>query len=256
MSYRVCLLLVVLSLTGVAYARLSPESPAVTKRFKELLFEGILARVPAKTASALIIKQLGGKFEVEGVNVGEFDGGINNEYIADGVKAFLADQDIMGRIADNPALMNDYANLELTSGLTFMHYLKTESQLKTMLAAGGDINAKAWYGYTPLMQAILRLPDTEVAKAMIEVPGIDVNAVGGFGGTTALGNAVYKRKTDVVRALLQHPDIDINIPLTPNRVTALEQASKYDDPEGLEIAELLRIHDALDKARAWHRGLK
>ena len=102
----------------------------------------------------------------------------------------------------------------------------------------------------------MRLPDTEVAKAMIKVPGIDVNAVGGFGNTTALGNAVYKRKTDVVRALLQHPDIDINIPLTPNRVTALEQASNYDDPEGLEITELLRIHDALDKARAWHRGLK
>ena len=247
MSYRVCLLLVVLSLTGVAYARLSPESPAVTKRFKELLFEGILARVPAKTASALIIKQLGGEFEVEGINVGLLlpNGKIivNGEYIADSVKAFLADQEIMERIADNPTLMNDYINLDLGSGQTFMHYLRTESQLKIMLAAGGDINAKAWHGYTPLMQAILRLPDTEVAEAMVRVPGIDVNAVGGFSGTTALGNAVYKRKIDVVRALLQHPDIDINIPLTSMKMTALEQASRYDDPEGMVIAELLRQHN-------------
>ena len=237
-----------------------PSSPKISKRLKEIFLKGISERVVAKDFPALMDKLLKARgrdgFIVEGQDVRMFPGkgypyGIGNGYVNDTLEAFMSDKEILKQVAASPSLLGDYIDLDLGSGMSFLHKVKTVEQLEAFLAAGGNINHQAWFGYTPLMFAISHVDDPEVAIAMIKHPDIDINAIGGFSPSTAIGFAVYKRRIDIVQALLEHPDIDLTIVLhntvsasSSDKITVLKQADRYDDPEGKEIAKLLKDHQS------------
>ena len=71
-------------------------------------------------------------------------------------------------------------------------------EVKALIAAGADVNAKNNYGFTALMEAAL-MGHTEIAKALIAA-GADVNAKSNR-GETALMDAASMGHTEIVKIL-------------------------------------------------------
>ena len=73
--------------------------------------------------------------------------------------------------------------------------------VKQHLAAGTDVNAKNWDGWTPLHYAVNRR--RKETAALLIAKGADVNVLDG-GGYTPLDRAIKKNHTEIADLLRKH----------------------------------------------------
>lgn len=131
----------------------------------------------------------------------------------------LVEKNIAAKV--NVHAKNDKGNTPLHIAAEKGH---TEIARALMAVPGIDVNAKDDLDYTPLHLAAI-YKHTELAKALIAAPGIDVNAED-FQGTTPLHIAANKGHTELARALMATPGIDMNATITGgNGDTPLHEAA-------------------------------
>ncbi|OQR92585.1 ankyrin repeat protein [Achlya hypogyna] len=94
-----------------------------------------------------------------------------------------------------------------TNGQSALFLATTAPMVKTIVARGGDVNARDLHGLTPLLHSF-NCADDAVALALIDL-GCEVSAVGTVRGETALTRAVGSASGAVVKLLMER-GCDIN----------------------------------------------
>ncbi|MDD9900745.1 MAG: ankyrin repeat domain-containing protein [Alphaproteobacteria bacterium] len=108
---------------------------------------------------------------------------------------------------------------------------------KMLIEYGADINAQGRYGITPLMRAVNRFRNKEVALLLQH--GADIDAQD-HRGATALITACSLREKDMVQLLLEH---DARIDISDQAgFTALDEANSHIGDTADAIKDMLKVH--------------
>jgi ankyrin repeat protein len=107
-------------------------------------------------------------------------------------------------------------------GLLIAAVLSGVSDIFNQIISTGDleiINARDTFGYTALQWAVTR-GRTEMAKAIIAVPGVDVHAKNMYGDTVII-NAILKENIEITQSLVEKDRDIVKDPMVAERINKI-----------------------------------